>query len=203
MVFQMDSSQCWRSSMRLPDMLIKVVAKERALSPFILSHGTQMSLSGFNSRKIMVKKKTEPEIYSMLFGFLISSWRESVKTLIGLLCAQANAQVLLTATEPNSRNSTWSMNLKVKETKPLRHKLYGIRLLQVKSKLVLHTCSSKMLLMLNQTNKTLEQSRAPTSAAKSLNTPPKMKSLFATWHLSAFQNSSTMMAPTTSKSFIK
>jgi hypothetical protein len=59
--------------MRLPDMLIKVVAKERALSPFILSHGTQMSLSGFNSRKIMVKKKTELEIYSMLFGFLISS----------------------------------------------------------------------------------------------------------------------------------
>jgi hypothetical protein len=53
--------------------LIKVVAKERALSPFILSHGTQMSLSGFNSRKIMVKKKTELEIYSMLFGFLISS----------------------------------------------------------------------------------------------------------------------------------
>lgn len=54
-------------------MWTKVAAKERELSRFMLNLGMQISMTSCNLERIMVKKRIEHVIYSMLFGFLIYS----------------------------------------------------------------------------------------------------------------------------------
>jgi hypothetical protein len=76
MVTQMVSFQCSKSIMKQPDMLTRVVERERVHLLSTWNHGTLISLISCNSKRIMVKRNKEPEISSMPYGYQISSCRE-------------------------------------------------------------------------------------------------------------------------------
>ena len=149
----MDFFQCLKYSTRQLDMLIKEVVKEKDLLPFILSHGMLIFLIFFNWKKIMGRKKIEREIYFMHYGFLIFSWKELLKTVIGLSFAQIKLQDYMSAMVKYSKNYIFNMNKKEEETKQSKLKKSGKPLLKVKLKQELHTCFLKTMLTLNQTNK--------------------------------------------------
>lgn len=72
MVILMDLYLCSRYLMIPPDMLIKAVEKEKEPLPFMLSPGTLISMIFSSLEKIMVKKRTEQEIFSTLSGYQTS-----------------------------------------------------------------------------------------------------------------------------------
>lgn len=149
----MDFFQCLKYSTKQLDMLIKEEEKEKDLLPFILSHGMPIFLIFFNWKKIMGRKKIEQEIYFMHYGFLIFSWKELLKTVIGLSFAQIKLQDYMSAMVKYSKNCIFNMNKKEEETKQSKLKKSGKPLLKVKLKQELHICFLKTMLTLNQTNK--------------------------------------------------
>lgn len=156
-------------------MLTKVVVRERAHSPSILSHGTQISMSSYNLERIMVKKNKEPEISSMLSGSQIFSWRESNLMETGLLCVPMSALDSLMFGEKNLKNYMKNMKELAEEEELLRHNGSGDRLLNHNVKLELLTCSTKITATENQTNKTSVLLRVQISVLRSLNIPALMK----------------------------
>ena len=128
----MDFFQCLKFTMKLLDMSIKVVVREKDLLLFTLSLGMLIFSISYNWKKIMVKKKTEPEIFSTLYGFLIYSWKELLKTVTGLSFVQIKLQDCMNATEKNLKNYIRNMNKKEEVIKQSKLKKYGKPSLKVK-----------------------------------------------------------------------
>jgi hypothetical protein len=106
-------------------MLIKVVEKEKDLLLFILNHGMLIFSISYNWKKIMVKKKIEPEIFFMHFGFQISSWKELLKTVSGHSFVQIKLQDCMNAMEKNLKNCIKNTNKKEEEIKPSKLRKFG------------------------------------------------------------------------------
>lgn len=117
--------QCLRFTMKLLDMLIKVVEKEKGLSLFILSHGMLIFSISYNWKKIMVKKKIELEIFFTLYGFLISSWKELLKMVTGRSFVQIKLQDCMNAMDKNSRICIKNMNKKEEVIKLSKLRKFG------------------------------------------------------------------------------
>ena len=153
MEFLMGFFLCSKYSMRQQDMLIREVEKEKDHSPFILSHGTLIFLISFNWKRIMERKKIEQEIFFTLCGFQIYSWKELLKTVIGLYFAQIKLRDCMNVMVQNSKNCTYNMNKKGEVIWQSKLKKYGKPLLKVKLKQELHICYLKIMQILNQINK--------------------------------------------------
>ena len=145
--------RCLRSSMKQRDTLIKVAAKERDPLQSILSLGMLMFLISFNLRKIMAKKKTGQEICSMLYGSPISSWKESLKTVIGPCFVQTKPLASQIVMVPSLKNCTFNTKPKAKAIKPSKLKSSGKLLSKARLKQEPHICFSKIMQMANQTNR--------------------------------------------------
>ena len=177
--------------MTLPDTSIKVVVRERALSPSIWSLGIVMSLTSSNYVKTMVRRKIEPEIYSTPFGSLIFSWRESEMMATGLWCVQTNVLDSLMFGEMPSINYILNMKQKAEADQPSRQDNSGRRLSMYKLVLELPTCFIRMPVIKSQINKILALSNHRISAPKLFNTQTLMKLPYAILHQSTFRSLST------------
>jgi len=101
----------------------------------------------------MERKKIEQEIYFMLCGSLIYSWKELLKTVTGLSFAQIKLQDYMSVMVKNLKNYTLNMNKMAEEIKQSKHKKFGKPLSKVKLKQELHICFLKITLTLNQINR--------------------------------------------------
>jgi len=90
----------------------------------------------------------------MLSGFQIFLCRELSKTEIGLSCVPTNAQVFLKFGEKLSKNFTQVTKQKAEAKKLLRLNGFGKKLSNLRLRLELHTCSTKMLLTESLTSRT-------------------------------------------------
>jgi hypothetical protein len=135
-------------------MLIKVVERGRVLLPFTLSHGMLISTISFSSERIMARKRTEPEIFSMPYGSQIFSCIELRRTKTGHSCVPMNALVLQLHGVKNSKSSMSSTKERGEEESQSKLDGFGSRLLNLKSRLVPLTCFTRITAIENPTNKT-------------------------------------------------
>mmetsp|Transcript_9681 Transcript_9681/g.35924 ORF Transcript_9681/g.35924 Transcript_9681/m.35924 type:complete len:231 (+) Transcript_9681:747-1439(+) len=184
---QMDSYQCSRSSMTLPDMLIRVVARERVHLLSTSSHGIQTFSNFCSSKRTLVQKRIVPETCFMPCGFLISLWREWRPTPSGLFSARMRLQDCATCTGKNSSNCT--KNMRRLDCRGVRFvpESSGLPLWSHKSRLELHICSTRTRATKSQIKKIWARFVRPTCAPRSFSTRPTRRSQCATWHPLLFQ----------------
>lgn len=191
---------CLKCIMKLLDMLIKEVVKEKVHLLYTQNHGMLISLISYNSRRIMVKKNKEPETYFMPYGSQIYSCKESKMMGIGHCSAQMKLLDYIQSMVRNSISFIKNMSKKEKEEKLSKLKNFGKQSLILKLKQEHPICCIKTNAIVRATKNILEQSRALICVVKSLNIQLQMRQLFAIQPLFLFQGLQKMVCLTLTNS---
>uniref|UniRef100_A0A2P2N2F4 Uncharacterized protein n=1 Tax=Rhizophora mucronata TaxID=61149 RepID=A0A2P2N2F4_RHIMU len=127
MAHQMVLFPCYGYLMILLVMLIKEEARGKVLLLYTWSHGMLMYLSFLILGKTMERKSTEPGIYFMLFGSLISLWSECKTMVYGHYFALMRLQAWQTVGARNLRNCTHNMKKMARQRRLCRHRTCGLK----------------------------------------------------------------------------